>query len=830
MPVPMNEFKTVLEVFAEKLRPVVGENISQGVAWALWSQQEAKEYLDQFERFKSLLIMWLTADISDLHSALNNAHKGVNLTPTDHPDRAERLQCLAMCFQSQYERLGDLKDLEAALQIFQEAKDLTPKQHPARAQRLQNVAISFCDLYQRFGDLHDLHIALEAYQEALNLTPKGHPDRASHLQHFVMALQLRYEKLGDLKDLGSIMKMLQEALDLTLQQHPNRAGRLQSHALALEDIWEDRNDIEAALARSQEAPPDQAGHLQQLALSPQKRYPTSREPGDLAIIHSHYYNFFQTTPLHPQNSWTAALDRESFAATFDAAHRLPAYTAALDLLPEFLWIGHSINVQCNLFRTLDIAQTMSTAVKMCIELGELTSAVEIIERGIAIIFQKMQQLTADVEKLPEVLPDEEAKLMNISSELYTRNSSDSIPLVIASNKAQSGFENPLHAKDYNRLSQAAQGGPIIILNSHSDHCDGIIILYPTSAPIHVPLPEVTHELLKNQRTLLEQLQQGHHLHFIPSQSFNELWVVLLSWIWTHIVDPVYQSLESHGIYNGRIWWLPTGGFVGLPLHASPETDQFIHSYTATLGALLKAYSKRPESELKLGVVGGPQNVTHGHFIGVKKEVDMIQSIIAKEQVECLQGENATAEAVKSQLKKCSWAHIACQGKQDLYSPERSGLILHAETLELEAILHMSLPNAQFVFLSASNTAKGDSHLVNESFHLAGGFIAAGFRGAVGTLWNISDSDRPLVAEIFYSHLFRNGRIPDARDAAEALQLAVNKLKALNVPYERWVPFVHLGCGLPSILMAPAKIKRIAVQSDSVKFDVGLQVEIAVPRL
>lgn len=171
---------------------------------------------------------------------------------------------------------------------------------------------------------------------------------------------------------------------------------------------------------------------------------------------------------------------------------------------------------------------------------------------------------------------------------------------------------------------------------------------------------------------------------------------------------------------------------------------------------------------------------------------MIQSNIAKEQVECLQGMHATAEAVKSQFKKCSWVHIACQGKQDLHSPERSGLILHAETLELEAIVRMSMSNAQFVFLSASNTATGTSDLVNESFHLAGGFIAAGFRGAVGTLWNINDSDRPVVAEIFYSHLFRNGRTPDASEAAEALQLAVKELKARHVPYERWAPFVHLG--------------------------------------
>ncbi|KAJ7191939.1 hypothetical protein GGX14DRAFT_480722 [Mycena pura] len=52
-------------------------------------------------------------------------------------------------------------------------------------------------------------------------------------------------------------------------------------------------------------------------------------------------------------------------------------------------------------------------------------------------------------------------------------------------------------------------------------------------------------------------------------------------------------------------------------------------------------------------------------------------------------------------------------------------------------------------------------LVNESFHLGGGFIAAGFRGAIGTLWSMQDQDGPLVA-----------KAPQATDTAEASHLAV----------------------------------------------------------
>jgi CHAT domain-containing protein len=105
---------------------------------------------------------------------------------------------------------------------------------------------------------------------------------------------------------------------------------------------------------------------------------------------------------------------------------------------------------------------------------------------------------------------------------------------------------------------------------------------------------------------------------------------------------------------------------------------------------------------------------------------------------------------------------------------------------------MSLPNAEFVFLAACQTAKGDAALVNESFHLGGGFIAAGFQGVIATMWSMMDEDGPAVAETVYSHLLGSGKRPRASEAAKALQLAVRKMRDARVPHEQWVPFIHLG--------------------------------------
>lgn len=255
--------------------------------------------------------------------------------------------------------------------------------------------------------------------------------------------------------------------------------------------------------------------------------------------------------------------------------------------------------------------------------------------------------------------------------------------------------------------------------------------------------------------------------------------------------------EQNGINAGRIWWCPTGAFVGMPLHASAPSDQFVPSYTSTLGALLEARSKIPADDPKapkLGIVG----VTHSgpdrksELVGVQQEVEKITAIFGPTYVTSLVGEQATVDAVKRQIQDCAWIHLACHGKQDDRDPPKSRLQLYGGELELGTILRMPLGQAEFAFLAACQTAMGDARMVNEAFHLAGGFVAAGFQGAIGTMWAMLDRDGPVVADVVYKHLFADGETLRARDAARALQLAVRRMREESAAHERWVPFIHIG--------------------------------------
>ncbi|KAJ7450877.1 CHAT domain-containing protein [Mycena latifolia] len=761
-------------------------------------------------------------DLGDLNAALKNGQEAVDLTPDGHPDRTGYLESLSDFFGQKYQRLGDLADLESALEMIEEVVNDIPDGHPDRAQYLQGLAILLKDRYQRLGDLEDLEAALQMGQEVIDLTPKEHPSRANRLQSLAESYICRYQRLGELDDLETALQKDKEAVDITPVGHRARAEHLQNLAASLAYRYRrlgNLNDLEAVVQANEEAfkltPErhiDRAERLQNLALDAVHRYRRFRNPEDAEAVHRNYKASFETITLTPEVSWEQALVWASFAKEFQPLHCKTAYTAAFHLLPEILWIGHAMPVRQDAILRLNIGQATSTATRTCIEQKDFPSAVEIMEQGLATEFQQMLQLKTDVDKLH---PEDAKLFQKLSSELYGGRARNPLHIVNERNqllekiREQPELKHFLLPKPYDVLSQAARGGPVVILNSHKDGCDAIIILDPMSGPLHVPLLDVPLELLESHRAMLKQLLSdcnvrtrgesessrlfGQQERF-TTKSINECFADLLSWLWANVVGPIYQVLGSKDIHSGRLWWLPTGAFTGLPLHASTPADKFIHSYTATLGALLESYNKKPSSTVpKFGVVGvthtGPGR-THS-LKGVEQEVQKILSIV-RGPLECLQGEQATPDAVKLQIKECSWVHLACHGIQDLIEPSKSHLKLYQGNLELETILRTPLPNAEFVFLAACQTAMGDAELVNESFHLGGGFIVAGFRGAIGTLWAMNDRDGPQVAQIVYSHLCRDGKWPQASEAAEALQLAVNELKARKVSYERWIPFIHMG--------------------------------------
>ncbi|CAG8702347.1 4485_t:CDS:1, partial [Acaulospora colombiana] len=177
----------------------------------------------------------------------------------------------------------------------------------------------------------------------------------------------------------------------------------------------------------------------------------------------------------------------------------------------------------------------------------------------------------------------------------------------------------------------------------------------------------------------------------------------------------------------------------------------------------------------------------------KDELEFIRQRLAGRNHIVLEGEAGTKRQVMKGMEECNWLHLACHGIQEPDEPTKSALLLQDGHLTLEEIIKLDLPRAELAFLSACQTTAGDENLSEEAVHIAGGMLLAGYRSVVATMWSIRDELAPVVTDEFYRHVMEEGKRPDSRRAAEALHLAVQKLRQRpGVQLTDWIPFVHLG--------------------------------------
>ncbi|KAJ7615871.1 CHAT domain-containing protein [Roridomyces roridus] len=785
------------------------EMTPKGHPWRAGSLNNiATNYLFKFRRLH---------DLESLHAAVEYSKEAADLTPPGDRMRARHVHTLGCCLGDRFSLLGDPADLKASRECLKEALDLTPVDSvPHRASYAHAVAASRTKTFLRFGDLRDLSVGIEHHQEAVDLLPGGHIDRVTYLQGLFVSLQERYRRLGNPADLAAAHRASEAALANAPPGHAARPACLYRFAASLVSrfqLYADPADLEAALGYQQEAlsiiPPDhsdRAAILQGLASFLTKRYLISKHDVDLAEIRELYTASFKIVS-HPDITWNAALSWASFAEDHSPRDAPDAYAAAFSVLPSLVWVGHSIPTRqtLNIWHGLEFAT--ASAVRACISTQNLTLAVQFLEQGVATTFSQMMQLKTDVSAVPEELAREFERLSGL---LYTREeqSLDSeegsmkmdVVLertkVIQAIRGLPGLERFLLPREYSELALASRYGPIVILNAHPNQCDAIVILDPVREPRHVPLPGVTQSELKAHKKVLDGLLARCNSRARDSastrlfgkfeiaagpKSVQERFQNLLSWLWTQVVGPVFDVLAANGITEGRMWWCPTGAFTALPLHAAAPSDDYIQSYTSTLGALLESHSKLASlnHSVNLCVVGvtDRQSNSLSSLPGVKLELSKIQALTSRKCASYteLLGPQATVSSVATQLKQSSWMHLASHGTQDLLNPSQSCFHLYDGPLPLSTILSLCLPKsaAHFAFLAACQTAMGDSALANESFHLGGGLIAAGFCATVGTMWSMCDEDGPVVAEGVYGYLFSEERTegPRVRDTAKALQLA-----------------------------------------------------------
>ncbi|MFI5916000.1 CHAT domain-containing protein [Dactylosporangium sp. NPDC051541] len=521
-----------------------------------------------------------------------------------------------------------------------------------------------------------------------------------------------------------------------------------------------------------------------------------------------------------------------------------AFTAVNDLLPVLAWRGLDRVVrEENLVRHAAVAREAAAS---AITAGRLELAVELLERGRALIWGQSLHIRSDLTALHEVAPGLAGRMREVRALLadldnrpagdagaadreaagqrYRRLAEEWEDLLDRARSIE-GFADLLVPAPFARLREAARGGPVIVVNVAPRRCDALIVTIDGVRV--VPLPDLTvaeaermaaaflHPTLGTARAPRDLAPHDRP----PGPSTPSV----LSWLWHAVARPVLDAL-GYGAPPAdlhrwpRVWWCPTGPLSALPLHAAGSypasasdaapgavPDRVISSYTPTLDALLRARAPRRTPGpghgrlLSVGMATTPATADRPMLPAlpaVPLELARIAShwestTLLSPPLAPAGGAPATRQALLDALGNHGSVHLACHGVQDHTRPAASAVHVADGAVTALELASLTLPGAQLAFLSACATATGTSRLPDEAIHMSAALQVAGFRQIVATLWPVRDDLAPELADAFYAYLTRHG-VPRPHDAPVALHHAVTQLRRRHPDPGLWAPYIHVG--------------------------------------
>ncbi|KAF7975368.1 hypothetical protein HWV62_9695 [Athelia sp. TMB] len=795
----------------------------------------------------------------DLEQAITYHRDALELRPPGHPWRSTSLSNLALALLAHYNQSGPIADLDQAITYLHDALDLNPPGHPGRQVILNNLAIVLGIRFSQFAQIADMEQAIAYHYESLALNQPGHPECSKILDNLAAALKARFDRLGQMADLEQAIAYHSDSLSLHPPGHPGRDFPLNNLGLALRTRFTQLGhmaDLEQAITYYRDAlalnPPGRHNRtttLKNLASAMETRYMRLNDTKDLdeavELLQSGI-NDVSDTPAH---RYTCATHLIVVLEKHNQPLLMEVYGTALSLLQQALAVYPDVELRHEALAPDHLCPALAmSAAAHAIEQSWPEKAVEMLEQGRALLWSSMRGYRQPVEAVRRVnaaLADQfiaASEQLGIlatfsqskSHQLLDRDSNESIKVsearwarqrqlslerdeIVQQIRQLDGFEHFLQAVPFNVLQSAAREGPVIVVNVAPQRSDAIII-HRHGAPIVVPLAVDGQNRKKAYAIFLVLAKLLFHQRAKAGFS-NLLKKVILKKLEELLVSPVLKKLNALGVpEQSRIWWCPTSALCALPIHAAGDLpNTYISSYTPTLSALIAARTfddQHPSTTLNgckskpslLAVIhpGHPpktQDEPDGRLKMVFAECNVIEKAGGVNQVLSVVKANATRQAVLDQLPNHPWTHFACHGRLDTSKPFRSAFELEDDPLSLADLVQARLPNADFAFLAAcdSATSGGSSDTPDESLHLAAAVQFCGVRSVVGTLWPMVDEDGPRVAQVFYRHMFREN---DSRKSAEALHKVIKAMRGNTGPWarckgegeglQRWANYIHIG--------------------------------------
>jgi tetratricopeptide (TPR) repeat protein len=752
-----------------------------------------------------------TGDSTDLADALELLQKAVETLPEDDARcvtaRARLAEALVMRHketvrQSAAHGFGRavVSDLQQAIDLLIWCVDQASADDQQRARFLRDLA----DAYRVGAETDDRPDMLDGAVDALRkVVALGGEDSSKALHELARALGERFMALRHEADLteaiGLSKKAIASARAGTYEELTAQLGL--AEALAMRLILDPSNDED-----------------RRAAMEVYRRVAHTKSAGLAA----------QVSAAH---AWARVAHDGGYLE-----EALAGYENMLALMAEMAPIGLDDADRLRLLAQED--GRPSRAVACAVAAGQLEHAVELLERGRMMTAPAVSVAADDVEALRQRRPDLAEILGTAQAELTAaagRNEVLFLPAgitivskdrhdqrqrrdaaarnwhdAVAQVRSVPGYQDFLTPARFAVLRNAAQRGPVVVLNASPYRCDALIVRI--SGVDVVPLPVTNEDVLARVNRYgdaVNELNRAAQTLAGRQAAENELRQVL-AWLWDSTAQPVLDALGLLGVVaNGpwpRVWWSPGGIFSLFPLHAAGRTpedgvmDRVQSSYAPSLRLLASlnstADARASEGPARLLAVGLAQTprLKNSRLPDVSRELAAVTAACPPERQTVLSDERATRAAVEAALPEHDVLHFACHGRQFPQDPLSSELHLYDRTLSVGDLRWSSLRRARLAVLSACQTAVGGTTLMDEGLHLGAALHMAGCRDVIGTLWTVPDSSTAEIMERVYGHLRRDGELQPGL-AADALHLAVRDLRSEAPDLGgAWAPFVHVGGG------------------------------------
>ncbi len=332
---------------------------------------------------------------------------------------------------------------------------------------------------------------------------------------------------------------------------------------------------------------------------------------------------------------------------------------------------------------------------------------------------------------------------------------------------------------------------LLIFTLHAQHPRVEVITVPGAVP-------GLSRLLPMFRATIDMIAHSPHRQDGRNPAYQALqanMAALSRRLYKWLIHPIKPHIPP----GGRVLIVPYGPLHSLPFHALlSETGYLVEECEV---AYLPAAAMLPLLEMNRQAAQPPDNAQSralilGHSYGgrLPHALQEAQSIAALLKGDCYVEEAATIERLSNTGGNYRIIHLAAHGKSRTDAPDFSYLQLADGQLSMIDVFNLDLP-AELVTLSGCETGLVTIGGGDELLGLGRGFLYAGARALVISLWQVEDASTAQLMQHFYMGLLEGqSRAGALRKAQLALLHAARAESSPAIwahPYF-WAPFCLLG--------------------------------------